>query len=307
VNHLVSIGEGHGGELWCRKATLSEPLLSRVKARIERGISGGGGCPNRELAIVARIDPALARTSIARALTQSRRRYSSWGRATLLAWGARLGDKTLVPELLDLAGKTEYEWLLLVADDDRALAKYLELLQGQKKVEYSRFSNQPRLSSRYIGLVGTLFPTHAQHYFDRVYELLTSDVLVEREGGEACLQNSLHWTFGFDARAFRVHRRKMLERLSPLFKKFSGLSEPAMRAAVLRSFGAKLRGEPDRSWLPELRSLAVRPTRPAAANALKLIETITEQHGAYRLGWLPPAERRRVLTAWLRDRGFLGR
>jgi hypothetical protein len=296
LDQLAELSRERWGDLWLRRKLVSPEPLNELRGRIEHGLGDSAGPYPWDVGLLLKLDPAEGRLALGRALAR-RERSTAADRAVFLALAVRHGRAEHLDELLRLPVSPS----LLLAADDRALARYLKDLDAGRSLSASRLSNRKHLDYRYTGNLSRLFPAHAPAFFERVLGLLESPHLPEREAGVEALERALHWDCGFRAEDFAAARAERLTQIRPLLKRLASLSQPEIWAAVLRELGVKLEGKPGPRWVPALTKAALSADPAVAANALLLLEEVTDAPGCYEFARLPGAERERVLLARLRD------
>lgn len=191
--------------------------------------------------------------------------------------------------------------VLLLVDDPRALARYLKVLDAQRKVRPSPYGFEEELDLSYLAGLEELFPRHPGPYFQRILALLESSNLVERMAAVQVLERQVFWNFGFDPLAFKKPRSAKLARVRPHFQELAGKQEWQIRAHIIRQFGYQLKGDIS-TWLLELRRAALDPEPSVSRNALWLVEQITHKPGCSYLAFSRPYLRKLQIEMYLKDR-----
>lgn len=303
-----------GAQAWIKKRQASVELIVELKRSLEYHISHSLDLPYDYLHILFQIDPNEAKPLLDQALAR-RHEYQAFTKSELLALEMKYGPKRLIEELLTTVHVAMEEErkrgsipsspeFLLLANDEKCYNEYLKILDSVKSLQRHGFDNSEYLDYAYTRLLNQLFPSHPADYFARVLQLLESESLPLRQGGEAALQESLHWNFDFASGAFASVRAEVLAQLKPVLKRLSAMSEIQMRAYVLRALGVQLADRTAQAWIPTLKEAALSFDPAVSQNALMLIEDITGEYGCYDLHYPSPTEREQALSAYLHDRGI---
>jgi hypothetical protein len=301
-NRLHEAGHQRWGRAWLRRKQVPLHLIQALQQRIDGALTPTGGGPLLELSwwhirLLLRIDPVEGRRMLEQALVRGER-LPTHERAYLTALGVRYGYTEYRDELIRMAMPPA----LVLAEDDKALVPYLKFMDARRIHGPTRFDLEgDRRVYTYSNMLRELFPTFPSEFFSRIGILLESPHLPDRTTAVELLESTLHWDLGFIAEDFAAVRAEKLVRIRPLLKRLAGLSEGAMRVAVLRKLGVLLDGQPGAAWIPVLTKAVVSEDPAVAANALLVLEEVAQTPGCYEFRSLPPAERARVLQARLRD------
>lgn len=198
--------------------------------------------------------------------------------------------------------KLSKEPLLPLTGDPPEMRRYLKALDSKLRVESSRDGRFRDLSPDYAAKLRELFPEYPAPYFERVLALLESEEKPMREAGQQLLEKDFYWNFDFQAADLKPVRDRKLVRIRRLLRRFRKTDLIGMWAILLRELGVQLEGEPGHGWLPALKKAAVSYHPGIAANALRLIGTITRDERAFQLLSIPPVRRRKAVEVWFQDR-----
>ena len=197
--------------------------------------------------------------------------------------------------------KTQYIRRLLNHDHPRALDEYLGYLDAERRIT-TDWQSHKRLSSTYQSLLSGLFPKHPAPFFERIRQLLKSNLLTERAVAVELLNGRLNYRFGLDAKDPLRMREEKLRRVAPLLKALEGLSENDIYRYVLDVHGWELRGAPQRDWLPRLKAAAIDPHPAVSCNALRLIGVVLDEPKCVELNGVRSSQRARALDVMIEDR-----
>jgi hypothetical protein len=329
LEQLKELLNSCGACVWLKKNTAPADLARQFKEYLQSCISQGSSFPLQHMESLFLIAPEEARNLLEQALAK-RDKFDAHTKCEILSLGVKYGKKELVEELIETVRlsfeedrqKGEYPStveFLLMAENKHACAEFRKILDSTRRLIRSRFCNDEYLDSTYTDLLQKLFPSHPGDYFERVLSLLESNSVVERCEGERALESALHSDFSYNysaqyssggrrvttympATPFAPQRAQMLERVRPLLKKLSLMTEVEIRGYLLKEFGVKLEGNANRAWLPALTKAALSYDTAVWKNAAWLIEEITGEYGCFGLAYTA-VEREWAFSAYLHDRG----
>jgi hypothetical protein len=296
VQQLAEVIGQRWGRPWLRRKQFTPALIDELRGLIAHSTQANNGPHPVDIERLLCLDAVEGRQALERGLA-GRERLFMPNRASLLALAVREGYDEYRDELIFLAELQA----LLASEDRQALEAYFRAHDRKRSLEKDPSGSADRLTRPYRDGLCALFPVSAPAFFERVLALLESPRLPERAGGLDLLERTLHCDFGLSAADFAPVRAAKLARLRPLLKRLAGLTEPEIRGAVLRELGVALEGQPGPAWAPALRRAAGSEDPAVAANALLLLEEVTDTPGCYEFVSLPAAERARVVAARLRD------
>ena len=307
ISELVDVW----GPAWIRKHGLPQDAAAALVERLQDRIRERSGPSCRELEWLFLADPKSARETLDAALAARRNFTDLYNRSGCLAIAVREGHRELVNELISTVNDAIAEQRrrndsgarnaipLLTSKHPRALAAYLDLLDGSRRLCRSRFANGAFLDSDYTYMLRELRNAAPKEYFARILSLAASERIPERHEAE----QELSW-LEYRAADLAPQREKKLEGIRPILQQLGEMSATERHRFVLGRYGFALEGKPGPAWLPALVRAVGHWDQHVAASAVALLGEVADPCGAEGLLRFRPPERERLARLWAADRGF---
>lgn len=241
-------------------------------------------------------------------LLASRKHMRDSDRCWLLATAVRHGRPYYLKELATvsetlLENDSSYAALkaLLFSDHPEMLNRYVDyvLHSNRMKLNVLGFVS---LDAEITSAVSSLFPEHVPEFFECLVSLLEAPTMEEREAGSKILLRELYWDFDFLPLALKATREESLREIKPLMDSLQELSEPDLRAEILRLHEVRLdEGRPSKSWLPALVQASQSYDNTVAKNALWMIGHLTDRQNLESVAVIPAPYREVFLVEELGD------